>query len=1472
MIEMRIKRKHLRTYLLSSLLTFPVCSIANNVTVPPSPPVPVVLQGGTTPDTLTVNAGGVVSGGAGAAVSIQNPPVGQASNNTITVAGPTQSPAAAAGIIQSQPAAAHGVIDTVDATGGQSGFTLGLDGTLQALAGGGSSNAIYSLTTHATSPTIINIGANSPSATLTGDVFLSIGNGQNATINFNQGSITTATAAGIQLNGFFNFTGPGTFTGNLSENGTAGQTLAVRIAGTPVITGQLGTAAHPITNGLTVGPPSLTGTYNLTLNSSANLTGTGITVSAPVGALHNSINMSGTSSISTPSLSNSDIVNVGAGTTFTVTGAGQIFNFNTAVFTVSGTGTVSVQTINNTGTFTLSPNSIIQNITTINNGAVGNTNGIFNLGAIINNFNGNNLSNLATGAGQGFFITNGGALTIATNGFTNNGNFTINGGTLTISTIGLTNNSNFTVSSGTFTATSLTNTQTVNNGGTFNIPTVNNTGGTYTITNGGSLTTGVGGVVTNAAGATFTGNNGSTLNTPTFNNGGTVSDGGNFTINTLTNSNGGTSGSFTITSGGSLTSNTMITNPLGATFTGNNGGTLNAVAFTNAGTVSDGGAFTINTLTNNNAFTLTNGGSLTSNTLITNAAGATFTGNAGSTLNAITFNNGGTVSDGGTFTINTLTNSNAATFSLLNGGILTSNTMITNAAGATLTSNSGSTLNAATLTNLGTINGAAGASGAFNITTLNNNSPGTFALNSGGSLTATNFNNNAVAGFTSQAGSSMNIGTLSNSSINFTTASDMTVTTLNNNGGAILNNQAAGTIDANTIQNAGTFSNSGTVVANTIQNTGTFTMQAGSAADVGTIVNSNMFNVNSGSTIAANTFLDNGTLNIFGGVINSPITSSTNTGIINVIGTFSTSAPISGVTTILVPGTLNINNPISGYSTFLVSGTANLNPGGSFGNIQGGGPGSVLNINTNYTTTGTLGAPGFPFGTINLVNGVTLTLQNPIYTTSNTFINNGNILLTNSQVLTGSYIQTASGSITTVIQSGTPTYGQLVVNGPATVGGTIIVDPTNLGIGIANQQTFDIITSFGLTDNGPAVISQTNNPFLTFVRDFDPGTPPNNVRIKAVYSTPEAVAAGNPSLVGVSSAILSLFESGTSNAGLNELLLTLASAGPNLSSDLTQLLPLVNGMEIIPSLYQFYPLFDQIAKHFETRRYECGNFGYSAGDMTDLHPTVGPIFYGNVMQQQAIQNLDGYNAQTGGMAVMADFPIGCWMKLGVGLSYAATGAKTFFTGDSVFINSSQGFVYGCLEYWNYVFFDFMAAIAQNNYRTTRNIAFLDEAAQASFTGVQGWGKMRVGFNILLNNLMITPLGTYQLTRLNQREYNEKNGGAANLTVIGNHVTAGEVAVGLKLSEVSEPERFVPEIHAFYLKYLKEPSFNITSQFIAGGPLFITQGPTFPKSGGMIGGSITVRLSDRTVFMGTYDYEGRKNFTAHIISLKFKMMF
>ena len=297
---MRVKRQYFQSYLISSLLTFPVCSFATNYTVTPTsaPPTPVILMGGTTPDTLTVQAGGTLDGGAGSAVSIQNPPAGQASNNTITVSPPAAP--LVGGIIRSQPAANHGVVDMVQATGGQGAFTMSLDGTLQVTAGGGSTNAIYASTTAATAATTINIGFNSPQALLAGDVFISIGNGQSPTVNFNAGAIRGVAAGNptnFQMNGTFNFgLGSPTFTGSLAENGVAGQSLAVNLVGTPTITGQLGTGAHPITGGLSVGFGTLaTGTYNLTQNSSATLTGNGITVVAPIGGQHSSINMSGTS-------------------------------------------------------------------------------------------------------------------------------------------------------------------------------------------------------------------------------------------------------------------------------------------------------------------------------------------------------------------------------------------------------------------------------------------------------------------------------------------------------------------------------------------------------------------------------------------------------------------------------------------------------------------------------------------------------------------------------------------------------------------------------------------------------------------------------------------------------------------------------------------------------------------------------------------------------------------------------------------------------------------------------------------------------------------------------------------------------------------------------------------------------------------------------------------------------------------------
>ena len=542
----------------------------------------------------------------------------------------------------------------------------------------------------------------------------------------------------------------------------------------------------------------------------------------------------------------------------------------------------------------------------------------------------------------------------------------------------------------------------------------------------------------------------------------------------------------------------------------------------------------------------------------------------------------------------------------------------------------------------------------------------------------------------------------------------------------LLNINNGGTLHAVTFTNASTtnYFAGGLITATNLINSGTFNTNIGTVLNLATLNNSGIFY--SFGSVATQTLTNSGTFNAnLGSTLNA--TTLTNSGTFNLATTLS----IVG-TGSLNSGQFNTNNGGALAVTsgpLLNTGTVNLNPGGSFtGTLIGNGGNSTFNINTNLTTgpNVVIGAAGAPIGFVNLNPGAVLTLNNSMYT--DPFNNNGTLVLTNSQSVFGNYFQGSGGSLATTIQSGTPIYGQLVVNGLATVGGSINVNYTNFGIGIANGQTFDVIISNGLTDNNPAILSQLN-PFLTFVRDRDSGTPPNNVRIKAIRGN---LVPNNPSISGVANTLQFLFGRSNQFPVFLPLLQKIAANPEALVANLTQLIPLVNGMESIPVLYTPYPLFDKLFKRIEEKRlsgnyfnfdnadnfenfnFETAGLGYSAGDMIGNNNSFGPIFFGNIISQGIRDNIDGYDATTLGLAFVADTRMNDFTSVGAGLSYSATNAGGKLTGISSCTYNVQAMVYGSLDYQNFVFLDGVASIGQNFFKTTREIPLVEETAKGDF--------------------------------------------------------------------------------------------------------------------------------------------------------------
>lgn len=600
---------------------------------------------------------------------------------------------------------------------------------------------------------------------------------------------------------------------------------------------------------------------------------------------------------------------------------------------------------------------------------------------------------------------------------------------------------------------------------------------------------------------------------------------------------------------------------------------------------------------------------------------------------------------------------------------------------------------------------------------------------------------------------------------------------------------------------------------------------------------------------------------------------------------FSTTGSISGVTTIFNNGkNFTINHPISGFTTFINKGVVNLNAGGLPGSMIGNGPGSVLNVNHSFATQGILGVVS-PLGTIN-INNAALIMQNTVNT--GVLNNMGMLVLPSSQVLNGNYYQGDNAVfVSNVIDENH--YGQLQVNGSAIVCGKILLNIQGDGFNIQDQDFFDLIVANNVTLDPPTLIAPSSL-FLSFGFDADPNVQSNRIRIRAKRSLFQQIDS-DPAILGLSTLLDRIrkdmrIQGFLDDLEMRQILLRLEQSKnfQIVRENLSQLIPIVNGQEAIPSLYTPFLVFNEIDHH---NKYGNSEFtsteahtrhvtrGYSAGD--DLTSNYGPLVFGNYMKQPAQGLLDGFHARTAGVGAFAEqWWENCLnldaIELGAALSYANTRGKSSIHYNPSEIKSVQGTLYGAVFY-NGFYSDLLLALAQNRYHLIRHIDFLSRSATSHFHGFQSAERLRVGFDIPTQvTLQVSPEVAINNTHLNQKQYHENGAGRANLTVLGRGLNASQVNYGFRLYETSCPQIFLSEIHIFAIREIKNPILQLTSQFTGFGPAFVARAPRLARTAVNIGGSLTWIPFDYTMLVGCYDVERRHKLHSQSVSLRFKMMF
>lgn len=709
--------------------------------------------------------------------------------------------------------------------------------------------------------------------------------------------------------------------------------------------------------------------------------------------------------------------------------------------------------------------------------------------------------------------------------------------------------------------------------------------------------------------------------------------------------------------------------------------------------------------------------------------------------------------------------------------------------------------------------------------------------------------------------------------------------TINNNGsitGAPAINNTGPSATWIYIVNAGNNSSMGTFINSSgTANTDQFNVNAGAGGTAnltGNITNINSINVNSGtlpvtgvSTISAFstfTIASGATTNVTGGTITDVGSFSPTGGTLTINGTLNESAGAVQSTNSLVAsgGLVNITG-----GTFT---TTNMTDRGTF--TQTGGALTA----TNFTVTSggrlTTGPGGTStFTNLNINAGGTYTQNNNItaglLTNAGTYTQNGNV--TGNVINTGTHFVPTTGAITTRNITGnyttsgtfspsivsTTNYSRITAN-TANVSGNINVILPSGTTNLHSGDTFDVI----VTPSGAALTYNPGTIITPFIFQLVPSKLAQGI-VELVVG-PFANINTNPNLACIASS-LDQISLNPPTANLNTLIQALFNV-PNFAafeSALESLLPSVEQGLIINTVSLDQLLLDHISDRLDLMRagVDLVERGYAAGDIGGGQGSWGPLVYAGSIQQDDIGFNRGYEATTAGVAIVGDTTVRCYGKLGIGISASNTVIKPGFGnasfGNSISFYSVQPLIYGSLDYCG-MFVDAFAGIAYNQYRTIRNIPFINETANGKFYGVQTNGQARVGAIIAISTLQFTPIASVRYAHLRQQAYTETGAPIADLSVSGTKETLTQGIYGLKVMEISDPD-FFPELHVYYISDIKRPNLLVTAQFAQGGPVCSDLGLLPARNGVDIGGSLSFIFQQMLLTIDG-DVELRKKFTGY----------
>ena len=513
-------------------------------------------------------------------------------------------------------------------------------------------------------------------------------------------------------------------------------------------------------------------------------------------------------------------------------------------------------------------------------------------------------------------------------------------------------------------------------------------------------------------------------------------------------------------------------------------------------------------------------------------------------------------------------------------------------------------------------------------------------------------------------------------------------------------------------------------------------------------------------------------------------------------------------------GLLDVGKAMNGPGIFEEDFNANVTAGyrSTFGNDISGQAGLIKEGVGTLTLTGA----NTYAGVTDILNGTLALSGRGSIANSSAVRNAGMFDLSNASSIvniSNTYTQTSTGVLLMGIRPGQGQ--QLVVGGAASLAGTLAVLGAP-GTYVAGRQTLisasSIVSTFDAFDTNLSAYTPyktyasygINNVFLNIVRPYaDTVLENGNAVSKGAAQVLYDIAGTQASINGLMAPTLNV---------LNNL------NGPAQSAAIKQTLPVLMG-GASQATYNTQRAFQQtvMARIDNLRGMDSGEFFVS-----DRNIWMKP--FGNITSQSGLNDIAGYRATGGGLAIGTDYALSDIASMGGVFAYSYNALNGTDTSPSTLgINAFQLGLYGAYALSSDTDLNYQVDLGLNQNRETRSIGFMNASAMANYNSYTSHAGMGVKKVIAVSpDFNAIPLLRLDYAAINAQSYTESGAGVLNLNVRSQTYQELMVTAGLKGDyQVTEQIKLTANAGVGYNTLNSQN--QVIASYTGGGNTFMTQG-------------------------------------------------